>query len=195
MLKDIEVKRITLGELPTLLFYQLIHKYHVEQWDFVIMFDEKDQVLYVNNIISEEDTQKFLKIASWSRPGINDTDCPIAFERDYVYGTYGWKIWSILLSAYVSRQRAMEKERTQEKLKEIIPLIEREIEVTIDGDLPDIFDGRLAAGVSNAGREKDRGRDMHGCITGSDVKYVFYLGYLMGSGKIKNEKAEVKQDE
>lgn len=26
---------------------------------------------------------------------------------------------------------------------------------------------------------------MSGCVTGTDMKYVFYLGYLMGSGKIE----------
>nr|DAY91533.1 MAG TPA: hypothetical protein [Caudoviricetes sp.] len=28
---------------------------------------------------------------------------------------------------------------------------------------------------------------MHECLVNTGMKYVFYLGYLMGSGKIKEE--------
>lgn len=191
MLKDIEVKRITMGELPTLLFYQLIHNYHVEQWDFVVMFDENEQVLYIEKSVPNEIVSIFKDIATWPEPGINDPDCPIADVVDYVYERYGWKTWSILQGAYASRQQIMENERAQARAEEILPLIRGEIDAVIDGDLPDIFDERLVASVSDAGREADRGRDMHWHAVGSGTKYVFYLGYLMGSGKIKNEEAEV----
>lgn len=187
MLKDIEIKRINLGELPTMLFCKLAYKYHVEQWDFVVMFDDKEQIMYVNREVSDGSVQKFLKIASWPKPGINDPDCPIADIADYVYKTYGWKTWNILIDAYASRQQMMKNERTQARLREILPLIRGEMDSVIDGDIPDPFDERLVACVSDAGREADRGRNMHWHAVGSGTKYVFYLGYLMGLGKIKEE--------
>lgn len=70
---------------------------------------------------------------------------------------------------------------------ELLPLIRSEIDAVINGDLPDIFDERLVASVGDVGREADRDRDMHWHAVGSGTKYVFYLGYLMGSGKIKEE--------
>lgn len=49
MLKDIEVKIIAPAQLPPVLYWLLNHKYHTEQWDFVVMFDAKWQILYVNS--------------------------------------------------------------------------------------------------------------------------------------------------
>lgn len=78
-------------------------------------------------------------------------------------------------------------ERAQERAEVLLPLIRGEIDAVIDGDVLDPFDGRLASCLSDAGRKADRDRNMSGYVTGTDTKYVFYLGYLMGTGKIKEE--------
>lgn len=62
-----------------------------------------------------------------------------------------------------------------------------EVKKIAPAQLPDPFDGRLASCLSDAGRKADRDRNMSGYVTGTDTKYVFYLGYLMGTGKIKEE--------
>lgn len=185
MLKDIEVKKIAPAQLPDLLWYLLKHKYHTEQWDFVVAFDERKQIMYVDQKISNEDIQKFVKAASWPEGNINDPDCLIAETVEYIYETYGWNVWSIILDNYRSRYEKMETAKAQERAVELLPLIRSEIDAVIDGDLPDIFDEHLVASVSDAGREADRDRDMHWRAVGSGTKYVFYLGYLMVSGKIK----------
>ncbi|MEQ2697933.1 hypothetical protein AAAV70_07370 [Hungatella hathewayi] len=190
MLKEIEVKKIAPAQLPRLLWYLLKHKYHTEQWDFVVAFDEREQIMYVDQKVPDEDIQKFVKAASYPECNINDPDCPIAETVDYIYETYGWNVWSIILDNYRSRYEKMETAKAQERATELLPLIRREIDAAIDGDVHDPFDGRVASCLSDAGRKADRDRNMSGYVTGTDTKYVFYLGYLMGSGKIKEE-AEV----
>lgn len=185
MLKEIEVKKIAPAQLPDLLWYRLKHKYHMEQWDFVVAFDERKQIMYVNKKIPDEDIQKFVNVASWPKLGINDPDCPIAETVDYIYETYGWSVWNIILSNHTRRYEKMEMERAQERAAGLLPLIRGEMDSVIDGDIPDPFDEYLASCLCDAGREADRDRNMSGCVTGTDTKYVFYLGYLMGSGKIK----------
>lgn len=187
MLKDIEVKKIAPAQLPDLLWYLLKHKYHTEQWDFVVAFDERKQIMYVDQKISNEDIQKFVKAASYPVCNINDPDCPIAEAVEYIYETYGWNVWSIILDNYRSRYEKMETAKAQERAAELLPLIRREIDAAIDGDVQDPFDGRLVSCVSDVGRKNDRDRNMSGYVTGTDTKYVFYLGYLMGSGKIKED--------
>lgn len=187
MLKDIEVKKIAPAQLPDLLWYLLKHKYHTEQWDFVVAFDERKQIMYVDQKISNEDIQKFVKAASWTEGNINDPDCLIAETVEYIYETYGWNVWSIILDNYRSRYEKMETAKAQERAGELLPLIRREIDAAIDGDVQDPFDGRLVSCVSDVGRKNDRDRNMSGYVTGTDTKYVFYLGYLMGSGKIKED--------
>lgn len=187
MLKDIEVKKIAPAQLPDLLWYLLKHKYHTEQWDFVAAFDEKEQIMYVDQKIPDEDIQKFVKAASYPACNVNDPDCPIAEIVEYIYETYGWNVWSIILSNHTRRYEKMEMERAQERAEVLLPLIRGEIDAVIDGDVLDPFDGRLASCLSDAGRKADRDRNMSGYVTGTDTKYVFYLGYLMGTGKIKEE--------
>ena len=187
MLKDIEVKIIAPAQLPDLLWFVLKHKHHTEQWDFVVAFDGRNQIMYVDKKIPDDDVQKFVKAASWPEGNINDPECPITKTVEYIYETYGWNVWSIILDNYRSRYEKMETAKAQERAEELLPMIRREIDAVIDGELPDIFDERLVAGVSSAGREADRDRDMHWHAVGSGTKYVFYLGYLMGSGKIKED--------
>ena len=53
-LKDVTVKRIAPGELPSILCFQLNYKYHTELGKFVVMFDGKQQILYVNRNVPED---------------------------------------------------------------------------------------------------------------------------------------------
>lgn len=188
MLKDIEVKKIAPAQLPKLLWFVLKHKYHTEQWDFVVAFDGRNQIMYVDKKIPNDDVQKFVKAASWPEGNINDPDSTIAETVDYIYETYGWNVWSIILDNHRQRYEKIETEKAQKRAAELIPLIRGEIDAVIDGTAPDPFDDRLVSCLSDAGRKEDRERDMSGCVTGTDMKYVFYLGYLMGQGKI-TEKA------
>lgn len=183
MLKDIEVKRISLGELPMELFYLLMRKYHVEQWDFIVMFDEKDQILYVNKTVTNECTSLFKDVVNWDKPGISDPDCPIADVVDYICKTYGWNTWNILLAAYVYRQKEIKKEKTQARMEEILPLIQGEISAAIDGDVDDIFDECLINLLFSKGMDSV-GNNRYTSPWTSGEKYVFYLGYLMGAGRI-----------
>lgn len=191
MLKEIEVKKIAPAQLPRLLWYLLKHKYHTEQWDFVVAFDEREQIMYVDQKVPDEDIQKFVKAASYPECNINDPDCPIAEIADYIYDTYGWNVWSIILSNHTRRWEKMEMERARERAAALLPLIRGEIDAVIDGDIPDPFDECLASCLIDAGRKVDRDRNMSGYVTRTDTKYIFYLGYLVGSGKIKKEEAEV----
>ena len=185
MLKDIEVRKIEPAQLPDLLWFVLKHKYHTEQWDFVVAFDGRNQIMYVDEKIPDEEIQKFARAASWPEGNINDPDCPIAETVNYIYETYGWNVWGIILDNHRFRYEKMETAEAQERAAELLPLIRGEIDAVIDGNAPDPFNEHLVSCVSDAGREKDRGRDMHHCVTGTDTKYVFYLGYLIGAGKIK----------
>lgn len=190
MLKEIEVKKIAPAQLPRLLWYLLKHKYHTEQWDFVVAFDEREQIMYVDQKVPDEDIQKFVKAASYPECNINDPDCPIAETVDYIYETYGWNVWHILTEAHKDRMKKREAEKAQEKAKKILPVIKAEMNAIVDDEIPDPMDDYLVSCINDAGREADRDRNMSGYVTGTDTKYVFYLGYLMGSGKIKEE-AEV----
>lgn len=186
MLKNVEVKRISLGELPMELFYLLMHKYHVEQWDFVVMFDKKNQILYVNKTVTNECVSLFKDVITWDKPGINDPDCPIADVVDYIYKTYGWNTWNILMDAYMYRQNEIRKEKTQARMEEILPLIQKEIRAEIDGEIEDISDECLIDALFSKGMESV-GDNRHVNPWTFGKRYIFFFGYLMGTGQIAKE--------
>lgn len=182
-LKDVTVKRIAPGGLPSILCCQLNYKYHTELGRLVVMFDKNQQILYVNQNIPEDDIQKFKDIASWCKPYINNPDCPISDVLDYVYETYGWNVNSILMDAYQDRRRKTEDAKAKDRADKIAPLIREHIKSVVDDEVPDAFDEMLVSHIWDAG-SKDGNCTAYN-LTSYSTKYVFYLGYLMGTGKIK----------
>ena len=102
---------------------------------------------------------------------------------DYVYETYGWNVNSILMDAYQDRRRKMEDAKAKDKADKIAPLIQEHIKSVVDDEVPDVFDEMLVSHIWDAG-SKD-GKCTAYNLTSYSTKYVFYLGYLMGTGKIK----------
>lgn len=182
-LKNITVMRVAPGELPSALCFQLNYIHHTELSQFVVMCDTKQQILYVNSAIPEEDIHKFVKCASWPEPGINDPNCHIAETVDYIYETYGWGTYRILMDVYQSRQHMITDARAKEKARAIIPLIRNEIRLSVEEDEPDLFDEELTYCISAAGN-KEKYKNARNLVD-YGTKYVFYLGYLMGAGRIK----------
>lgn len=182
-LKDITVKRLSVSELPATLCFILMHKYKTDPSRFVVMFDGKQQVLFVNRDIPVDDAEKFLHIASYPDPYINNADCPLSDVLDYVYETYGWNAYNIIIDAYQHRIRKMMDAKAKGRADKIAPLIREHIDSVVNDDAPDVFDEMLVSHVWDAG-----GKDNHRTAynqTSYNTKYVFYLGYLMGTGKIK----------
>lgn len=182
-LKDVTVKRIAPGELPSILCFQLNYKYHTELGKFVVMFDGKQQILYVNRNVPEDDVQKFIDIVSYPSPYINNPDCPISDVMDHVSTAYGWKVYEILMSAYSDRQKKIREALARKKSEGIVPVIQEYIRSVIDDKAPDVFDDMLVSCIWDAGRNVELQTAYN--QTSYSTKYVFYLGYLMGAGKIK----------
>lgn len=185
-LKNIAVMRIAPGELPSGLCFQLNYKYHTELGKFVVMFDTKQQILYVSRNIPEDDIQKFKDIASWSGAYINNPDCPLSDVLDYVYEAYGRNVNNILIDAYQDRRHKMEDATAKDKADKIIPLIREYLDSVVNDEAPDVFDEMLVSHIWDAGRNVELRTAYN--QTSYSTKYVFYLGYLMGAGSIRHRK-------
>ena len=69
--------------------------------------------------------------------------------------------------------------RAEKQAEEIIPLI-KAVDVS---DEADVFDEYLTCSISQAGMKM--GAKTACNMVGYDTKYVFWLGYLIGSGKVR----------
>lgn len=180
-LKNIVVKRIVSGELPVSLIFRLNYLSHTKLNDFVVIYDANKQVLYVNERVPEADISRLVEYASFTGPYINmdETENGLGCLGDYIYNKYGECAWKCLLDAYNSRQKAMKMFRAEKQAEEIIPLI-KAVDVS---DEADVFDEYLTCSISQAGMKTGARTACN--LIGYDTKYVFWLGYLIGSGKVK----------
>lgn len=174
------VKRIKPAELPANLIFQLNYLYHTELGKFVVMVDDKKEVIYVNISVPEEDTAGFLECVTFPYYWICDDDCGKGEFLDHIYARYGYEVYRILTDSHRLHFEKQEKRRAQEAAKEIIPLIEKEIE----SDMRVVeYDEYLAYEVWKHGyglkRKTPGNRTSYGDV------YVFYFGYLMGAGMLK----------
>lgn len=182
-LNDITVKRTEPIKLPTPVIFSLKYRYHADLSKYVTAFDEREQILYVNPEVPEEDMQKFVAVASYPEIGINDFDCPIADVVDYVFDTYGDGIYKILIDAHTYRLDKLIDAHAKEHAEKIVPLIKKVMDQIVDDEVPDPFNEPLVYQISNAG-SKEKYRTARNLV-GISTKYVFFLGYLMGTGQIK----------
>lgn len=181
-LKNIEVKRIAPTELPMTLCFKLNQVYYTELSRFITMYDCQEQVLYVNNKVPEEDIHVFLTYASFTGPYIGEPkeDGGLDSVGDYIFKEYGDKVWASLHDAYWSRQRVIRHERAQKQAAGIIPMIKA---INIDDEIENAFDEDLVSVICSAGTDVNH-KTVHNLI-GYGTKYVFWLGYLIGTGKVK----------
>ena len=169
------VKRIKPAELPANLIFQLNYLYHTELGRFVVMVDDKKEVIYVNTSVPEEDAAGFLECVTFPCYWLSDDEAGKGQFLDYVCDRYGYETYRVLVDSHRE-----EKRRAQEAAGKIIPLIEKEIE----SDMPVVeYDEYLAHEVWK--HWFGLKRKTPGNMAGYGSVYVFYFGYLMGAGMLK----------
>lgn len=177
-MKTIEVKRIEPLEMPADMFIRLMQKYCTNIQDFVVIIDDEQQVLYVNNSVKREDIEGFLKYISYSGNCIGED---LADFADYVCEKYGYSTYRILYDSYVYTRNEKCERIADELAAAAIPLIEKEAM----SENPIIkYNERLIHKVWKAGYDPFEHKTPEN-LTNYGSVYVFYLGYLMGVGLIK----------
>lgn len=168
---------------PSQLF-QLNFIYHIDISQFVVLYDSKRYVLYVNVPTPTEDIEKFLIIANYSEPAISDPDCPIAPIVNYVYDKYGLATWHCLLDAQKHREQALRMQKAQAEAGKIMSLLQATLR---NGE----EEGRKEPGVLCRNEELIsciyvEGSKQKGCNggIGNGLKYVFLFAYMAGAGGI-----------
>lgn len=174
----IDIKRIEPVDLPGSLVFRLEKVYHESLRDFAMMIDKKNWIMYINASVPEEDVQRIVEYIYY--PG-NDVNVKKEDFVDYVFEHYGQAAFYEMVDGH-KHLRGQERDKKAEKLAEMaIPLIEKEIKS--ENPVVD-FDERLLYKVYSAG--SDTKQKTLENIVGYGNVYLFYLGYLMGAGVIKD---------
>lgn len=177
-LNDLRVVRIAPQELPDSCLFQLNYIYHTDRSQFTVMYEHRGGILMVNSRIPEDDVNLLVQYASFEGSYINndENEGGLSGLGDYIYDKYGEYTWRCLMDAYKSRQKAVNEARAAVKAKVILPVIK---EAYMNDNLPNVYDAELVENLFSAGMRTES----HGCGN-FGLKYVFYLGYLTGTGRI-----------
>ena len=105
MSEKIEVVRIKPCDLSKVQIFQLNYTYKTELGDFIVIGDVRQDKIYVNESVPQEDVERFLQICEYDGPYINDDTSPVAGTNDYIYEKYGWSVWNVLRDEYSKRRK------------------------------------------------------------------------------------------
>lgn len=183
-MKEITVKRVAPAQLPMSLIFQLNGHYRMELGQFVTIYDSKEECLYVNATVPEADVKKLIQYVSFEGPYINEDEASggLGTLGKYISATYGIKTWKCLFDAWDSRRNDRQMKEAKELAEEILPSIKELDELE---EPPISFNDYLAYYVSMAGYET-KYKTFHNAV-GYGAKYIFWLGYLAGTGRLQEE--------
>ncbi len=175
-----EVKKIQPKELTTDLIFRLNHLYHIKLDEFIVIADNRKDVLYVNKKVPKKDIDGFLEVIMFPDYAVADYESSTGHFLDYVYEKYGFYTYSVLMDEHSWRMEQKEKKWAAETAKAIIPLIEREVnsETTIVE-----YNEYLNFEIWKHGFHLDKPTPKNTMSYGNI--YEFYFGYLLGAGLLK----------
>lgn len=181
-MKQITVKRVAPVQLPVHLIYLLGTQYHTELVDFVVIYDKKEERLYINSAVQDDTVQKFVKYASFEGPYINENESDGGLEclGDYIRDVYGADAFSILFDAWKDRRKEIEMRAARAMARQILPLIKK---LDRSDEPPVVFNEYLSYFINHAGDEAGAFQSM----VGGGTRYIFWLGYLAGTGQLQEE--------
>jgi len=178
-MKDIEVIKVDPLEIPVDIVWKISVTQHIALKDFYVYVQEKENKMYVNKTVPEKDIKKMIEVMTSSAEYIIEDDTETGAFMEYVYKTYGFAAYKSLFEYHQYKKYKHEEQRAKDQLQEVLPLIEE----IVTSDHPAIhYNEYLIHEVSKKGSNCKIKTARN--IAGYDDIYVFYLGCLVGMGKV-----------
>lgn len=176
---SVEVIRVDPLEIPADIVWRISGTQHIALKDFYVYVQEKENKMYVNKSVPKKDIKKMIEVMTSSVEYITDDDTEIGQFMEYVYKKYGFAAYNSLFEYHRHKKEQEEDQRAKDQLQEVLPLIEE----IVTSEFPAIhYNESLIYEVLKKGGERG-GKTVRNLI-GYDKIYVFYLGCLVGMGKV-----------
>lgn len=174
------VKKIAPKELPQDIIFQMNYLFKTTLDEFVIMVNNKKEIVYVNISVPQSDIDDFIKYITYTGEYVNDDKYGLGKMVDRIYDKYGWEVYHVLIDAYEYRKNKEREQQAKKTAQSILPLIKKELKKK----RPAVkYDERLLYEIWSAGYKLKEKTPEN--ITNFGSVYLFYLGYLMGARKLK----------
>lgn len=179
----LEVVKVEPLELPADILWKISGTQKIALKDFALYIDEHNNKIYINkSVVKKKDVTRIVNVATSEDPYILDDSTENGDFMSYVYNTYGYETYNAIFDYHKAKINERRTQCAKERIKEIIPMIEE----IMTSDFPAIpYNEHLIYEVKEKGMERKRRTSMD--IVGYDYIYTFYLGCLMGMGKVKKD--------
>lgn len=179
-MNKLEVIRTDPLDLPVDIVWQISGLHHITPKDFKLYISKGK--MYVNKSVPEKDIEKMVEIATFPGRYILDDDTEQGEFMNYVCKAYGMAAVNTICNYHEWRIKQQDEQRAKEQLQEVLPLIEK-IE---ESDHTAIhYNEYLIYEVSKMGGKSKR-KTAKNIVSYEDI-YIFYLGYLAGSGVVNTD--------
>ncbi|MDE7198805.1 MAG: hypothetical protein K2O15_07965 [Lachnospiraceae bacterium] len=173
------IKKVKPKELPKDIIFRMNYLFKTTLDDFIIMVNNKKEIVYINASVPQSDVDDFMKYITYEGEYVNDYKAGLGKMIDRLYEKYGENVYSVLADAYDYQKNRREEQQAKEAAKVILPLIRKEVKKK----RPAVRYGeRLLHEIWSAGYDLKEKTPEN--LTNFGTVYVFYLGYLMGAGKL-----------
>ena len=177
-MSELEVIRIEPLDLPADIVWQISGLHPITPKDFKVYVQEVKGKMYINKAVPEKDIEKMIEIATFPGRYILDDETAMGQFMDYVYETYGYPAYSTICNYHEWRMKQQDEQRAKEKVQSAIPSIEKMIETGM-------FDENMIHEAYKAGSDR-KGKTPKNICSFYSV-YPYCLGYLVGSGALKEK--------
>lgn len=190
-MSELEVIRIEPLDLPKEVVWRFSAMSHVSSMkDFIVYVCDKENKMYVNSSVPQKDIKKFIEVITFPDYWVDDEDGGMGCFLEYVYNTYGFPAYITLIDSHKWRLDREEECKAKEKAGAIKPLLDE----IANSEHPAInYNEKLIYEIKEAG--SNCGMKTSGAKIGYDDIYIFYLGYLAGSGVVNTDDYHLNSDE
>ena len=177
-MNELEVIRVEPLELPHDIVWYISGKHHISMKDFNVYIHETKGVMYVNKCVPEKDIEKMIEVATSPERYILDDDTKMGKFMDYVYEIYGYPAYVSIHDYHDWMLGQQDEQRAREKVQSVIPSIEKMINAGM-------IDEYMIHEAYKVGSDKKERTSKNLC--GFSTIYTYCLGYLAGSGALKEK--------
>lgn len=180
---ELKVIKVDPLELPADIVWKISGIQKISLKDFVLYIDIQTDKAYVNkSVVLKKDIARIVDVATSEDPYIVEDGTENGDFLDYVYEKYGWEATSSICDYHSAKMKKRKEQDAKDRLKEVLPLIE---EIT-KSDFPVIpYNEHLIYEVKK--KAEDSRRKTPGNMVDYGSIYIFYLGCLVGMGKLKKD--------
>lgn len=182
-MNELEVIKVKPLELPKEIVWSFSAMNCVSSMkDFIVYVCDKENKMYVNSSVPQKDIKKFIEVITFPDYWVDDEDGGMGAFLEYVYKTYGFPAYITLIDSHKWRLDREEERKAKEKAGAIKPLLDE----IANSEHPAVnYNEKLIYEIKEAG--SNCGMKTSSAKIGYDDIYIFYLGYLVGSGVVNTD--------